>query len=853
MPGRRTRLVAPALSLVIALITATAWAATARAAAPSTDAASSQDPPPGPRLVEVRLTPTVPIESLLEAGLDVVEAKPGSRARVLEWPGDGAILTRLGLVPTLIDADPATTAAARARAELGARPAPAGRRVMSATRPDGEYRIEVLPPFGSGSMGGYWTLAEVKTKLDELVANDAQNLVADKIDTLGTTVQGRPIWGLRIAKAMGGTDSRPVVFYNALTHAREPEGMQALFYFVDDLIAKYGSDPTATYVLEQRVIYIVPVVNPDGYFRNQTTAPGGGGLWRKNLRDNDNSGTPTNADGVDINRNYGFQWGLDNVGSSGSQGSQTYRGPSAFSEPETRAQRDIVAALQPRTGLSFHTYGDLLLHPWGYTTTAPPDSSAFYEWEDDLSLGSGYLTGQGIRVLYPVNGEFNDWAYGDVALKPRAFTWTPEVGGPDDGFWPPPSRIVPLAEENLRTAYYVAGIAGPYVRVERATVVAGPLTAASSHWVAVRARNKGVSGDAGPGLVGTLTSLSAGASVMSGPVAYPTLGPRTSGEASDGGMFLVAVDDTVTAGRLLRLRMDFTAPGGTFSRDTVELVCGIPTVVASEDASGGLGGWSPGTWGIVSDDPRHPSRYLADSPGGTYDDSANNALTRNGTLNLSAGVHAYAVYEARWQFEADFDCGLIEASLDGVTWTPVRATGSSLGRTGGVQPVGEPVYGGARYLWREERADLSPFTGPAATAVRLRFRVRSDVGTVLDGLNLDSLRVLLYDPAAQPSPVAVEGRDERLTFALAPPAPDPVRGAARFEFSLPVAGEVRLELFDLQGRHVRTLAAAAFPAGRHARTWDARDEAGRPTPAGVYLARLVGAAGTATRRFVVLN
>jgi carboxypeptidase T len=855
MPTRRAALVAradKAIAPLLAVATRLAIAALlGLALAPGT--AIAQQPATSPRLIEVDLGPTMPLTALLEAGLDVVEVRGARRARILEWPGDEGTLQRLGVSVDLIDADPARTAAERARAERAARPAPRGTRVSSAARPDGLFRIEVLPPFGSGSMGGYWTLAEVKMKLDELVANDTQDVIADKLDTLGTTGQGRPVWGLKIAKAVAGPDTRPVAFFNALTHAREPEGMQALFYFIDDLLSKYGTDPTATYLLDHRVIYVVPVVNPDGYVRNQTTNPGGGGLWRKNLRDNDGSGTVTSSDGVDINRNFGHQFGLDNVGSSGSIGAQTYRGPSAFSEAETQIQRDIVVALQPKTGFSFHTYGDLLLHAWGYTVTAPPDSNAFHEWEDDMSLGNGYLTGQAIRVLYAVNGEFNDWVYGDVALKPRGFTWTPEIGGPSDGFWPAPSRIVPLAEENLRACYYVASIAGPYVRVERSNVIDGPLVAGSSRWVEVRARNKGVSGSAGPGLSATLTSLSAGASVLSGAVSYPTLAPLTSGDALSGGAFQVAVDDTVTPGRLLRLRVDFSADGGYFSRDTVELVSGVPTLVASHHDGPIAPEWTTGSWGLVSADPTHPSTYYADSPGGVYGDGANNALTRSATLDLSQGVHAYALYDARWQFESDYDCGLIEASLDGVNWSPLGATGSSLGRSGGTQPIGQPVYDGARYLWREERVDLSAFTGSLGNAVRLRYRVLSDVGTRLDGLGFDSLRVLVYDPAAQPGPVAVGDAITPARLDLSPPAPDPVRGSARFAFALQVAGDVRLELFDALGRHVRTLAAGSLPAGRHVRAWDTRDDAGRAAPAGVYLARLRSAGGAASRRFVVLN
>jgi hypothetical protein len=172
---------------------------------------------------------------------------------------------------------------------------------------------------------------------------------------------------------------------------------------------------------------------------------------------------------------------------------------------------------------------------------------------------------------------------------------------------------------------------------------------------------------------------------------------------------------------------------------------------------------------------------------------------------------------------------------------------------GGVQPVGSPVYDGCRYLWKRERADLSAFTGAQGNAVRLRYRVRSDTGTRLAGLDLDSLRVTLYDPAAQPSPVAVEDGPLPARIALSAPSPSPVRGKARFTFALPVPGAVRLELFDVAGRHVATLAAGTLPAGRYVREWDGRDGAGRVAPAGVYLARLAGDAGQEMQRFAVIH
>jgi hypothetical protein len=800
---------------------------------------------PEPRLVRVRLDAGLRGATLLEAGFDVLELREGRFATLLEWPGDEARLAGLGITSELVDAHPGRTAADLARAELA--------RTRRATPARGPGGTLLTPPVGSGSMGGYWTLDEVKMKLDELVAGDAHDVVADQLDTLGTTWQGRPVWGLKLGKAMPEPDTRPVAFFNSLTHAREPGGMQALFYFVDQLLAGYGTDPMATYLLDHRVVYVVPVVNPDGYRRNQTIFDGGGGfgLWRKNLRDNDGSGTVTSSDGVDINRNFAYQWGLNNVGSSNSPSSETYRGPSAASEPETQAQRDIVNALRPVTGVSFHTYSDLLLHPWGYTATAAPDSAKFYEWNDEMSLGNGYHSGQAPRVLYEVNGEFNDWCYGDVTSKPRVFSWTPEAGSSLDGFWPPPSRIVPIARENLRTCMIAAAIAGPWVRAERFEILEGTLDAGRAAHVAVRARNRGLAA-APDGLIGTLTALDDGAVAYPGSVGYPALAPMTSADGEGGATFLVAARDTVTPGRLVRFRIDFTAPDGFYSCDTLEILVGTPTVVAEDFGATGLFNWSKsGDWGVVTIDTSHPSRYFADSPFGTAGLNVNHHMTWRFRLNLSAGVHAWALYETRWNHETDYDGTVFEGSLDSLNWVPLpgRATVAGLQSP---QPVGLPVYEGARHRWAPERVDLSRFAGPTANPVWFRFRTRTDGGSSFDGFNFDSLRVLVFDPAAQPEPVAV-GAGPAAALELAVPSPSPVRDHGTFRFALPQAGRVRLAIVDLQGRHVRTLADGDFAADRFVRGWDLRDDAGARVAPGVYLAMLATSGGRAVQRFVVLR
>jgi hypothetical protein len=828
------------LALAVLLAGSTLLTASLLPVAPATAA----EPPT--RLVRVSLGPTTTLESLRQGGFDIVSLKQDAWVDLYAHPGDEARLAAMGATVQLLDDAVERHFAERAQRELAARPRPQPARVMSAVRPDGVFRTEDLPPFGSGSMGGFWTLAEVKMKLDSLVASDKRDLVADKLDTLGTTWEGRPIWGLKIGRRVDDPDPRPVAYYCAVTHAREPEGMQSLFWFVDDLLTHYDTDPFAHYLLDHRAIYICPVVNPDGYVYNQTGSPDGGGAWRKNRRNNGGG-----VYGVDINRNFSYQWGYDNSGSSPTPNSEIYRGPSPASEPETRAQRDMVVSLKPAVGISYHTYGDHFLHPWGYVAAMPADSAAFYEWDDAATLGTPYITGAGSLTLYTTNGDFNDWTYGDTQSKPRCFSWTPEIGTDDDGFWPLPSRIVPLAIENVGRGYFVAAIAGPYVRAESSTLAWGELVAGQAEPLAVRARNLGLA-PTPANLTATLLPLDAGIAVVPGtPVTYPVLAARTGAAANGAAAFTVALDDTVTPGRLLRLEVDFTADSGYFSRDTIEVLAGHPTVALLEPCEATTNWTISSGWGVVSTDARHPDRYFADSPTGVYPNNANLRLTSRTKLDLSAGVHAWALFEARWLTEQTYDGTAVEASLDSVTWTALAGRGTSPGIMG-AQPVGLPIYQAAHYTWTPDRLDLSAFAGPAGSAVRLRFRTVSDPGTNYDGFNFDSLRVLVFDPAQQPVATAV-GASGATTLALAAPWPNPARSESHLGFTLPRAGDLTLAIHDLQGRRVRTLASGWREAGHYALAWDLRDEAGRPVTPGVYLARMSGGTGERTRRIVVLH
>ena len=234
--------------------------------------------------------------------------------------------------------------------------------------------------------------------------------------------------------------------------------MATQMYFMWYLLENYGTDAEATYLVNNREMYFVPCFNPDGYEYNRQTDPNGGGDWRKNRRNNGGS-----CYGIDLNRNFGYQWGYDNIGSSPDPCSQTYRGASAFSEPEAQAIRDFAILNNYRTHFNMHTYGGYILYPWGYIDEETPDSLTYREFAALLTSYSGYAFGSGGQLLgYNSNGSIRDWMYGEQTLKNKTFGYTIEIG---DDFWPQQSQIYLIAQQNLRTMIYQSFLAGEYVQL----------------------------------------------------------------------------------------------------------------------------------------------------------------------------------------------------------------------------------------------------------------------------------------------------------------------------------------------------------------------------------------------------
>jgi carboxypeptidase T len=270
-------------------------------------------------------------------------------------------------------------------------------------------------------MGGYHTYDEVNVALDSMHTL-YPSLTSSRIN-IGYTLEDRTIWAFKISDNPDVDEDEPEVFYNGLIHAREPAGMEVLLYLMWHLLDNYGTDSLATYLVDNRELWFIPVVNPDGYEYNRQTNPDGGGMWRKNRR-NCGGGNW----GVDLNRNFGYMWGYDDNGSSPYPWDETYRGDSAFSEPATQVLRDFVASRNFVMCLDNHTFGMWLLYPWCYDQIYTPDHSLFVAIAESMAVFNGHTPGTAWECLYPVNGGSVDWEYAELGI----IAISPEIGTQDD-------------------------------------------------------------------------------------------------------------------------------------------------------------------------------------------------------------------------------------------------------------------------------------------------------------------------------------------------------------------------------------------------------------------------------------
>jgi hypothetical protein len=315
---------------------------------------------------------------------------------------------------------------------------------------------EDFPPADSG----FHNYAEMVADIQTVEAAHA-NLV--DAFTIGKSYQNRDIWAVKVSDRVGTDEAEPEVMFDVLHHAREHLTTEMGLFILHLLADNYSSDAQIKGLVDSREVWIVFNVNPDGgeFDINPPYQ-----FQRKNLQPN-----PGPCEGTDLNRNYGYRWAHDNVGSSGDPCSEVYRGSAAFSAPETQRVRDFVASRvidgvqQIRTHISYHTYSELVLWPYGYTFNDLPGDMDPDDWDVFVTMGEamadttcqdpwGCYTPQQSSDLYLTNGTTTDWMYGANRIFSFTFEMFPKGGC---GFYCEDEDIVPQTERNREAVLYLVG------------------------------------------------------------------------------------------------------------------------------------------------------------------------------------------------------------------------------------------------------------------------------------------------------------------------------------------------------------------------------------------------------------
>ena len=257
---------------------------------------------------------------------------------------------------------------------------------------------------------------------DEIVdfVNDIHAKYPDitTVKVIGKTLEGRDILALKISDNPTVDEAEPAILVNAMHHAREVMTPEITTDMVEYLTSNYGSSDEVTKWVNETAIWVIPMFNLDGNNKmwNENS------MWRKNTR---------NGHGVDLNRNYPTGWNSCN-GSSASTSAQDYRGTAAASEPETQAMMNLVSSIKPVFNISYHSYSEIVIYPFGCRPRKTPTTEAVELIGAEIGQKLDYKAGTAWELLYNADGGDIDWMYTEHQVIPFVI----EVNSTSQGFHP---------------------------------------------------------------------------------------------------------------------------------------------------------------------------------------------------------------------------------------------------------------------------------------------------------------------------------------------------------------------------------------------------------------------------------
>ncbi len=620
--------------------------------------------------------------------------------------------------------------------------------------------------FDSGNMGGYHTYGEMVSHITAM-----SELYSDyvTVSEIGKSIEDRPIFAVKISDnpEVNESESEGVVYFEALTHAREPMSLEATLYYMWWLLENIESDDEVRYLVNNREIYFVPIVNPDGYVYNEQTNPNGGGLWRKNRRNAGNG-----CWGVDINRNYPKGWGLQS-GSSNNPCGQTYRGVGPLSEPESNAVANFIQQINPAIAFSSHAFGDKFLSPWGYV-----DSLASYELYAEFvsefipPTYSGY--GTTAQMLdYTSSGTTRDYLHESGVLA-----WTPEIG---HDFWESPFVICDRVEEFRGAMKYLTWVAGNYTCFNNLKLKSQNIVLGGEISFDIRVKNRGLTRSSSNIKINVIPDHPS-ISTITGQVNLGSINKRSYAESTDGA-FKFEVNSDVLPGEQIPFLVEIYEESTISYRKTVYLTAGNEEILFQTDfETDNAWTYSDNDWDTCVMDAVSGFQSFADSPEDNYNGFAESWVILGEKVDLSLATLPYASFNAKWSLEPNRDFVSFLASTDGgINWIKLSGAHTNLNNE----------YTTNSH-WVQERVDLHDFLGEAE--VSFAFLLESDGSVQSDGIYIDDFKVSDFDSQNVTNLEMLDNEFSRFSLV-----PNPSNGQTEIRFYSLSSERVLLKIFSLNG------------------------------------------------------
>ena len=622
--------------------------------------------------------------------------------------------------------------------------------------------------------GGCFTYAGMAAELDKM-RTLYPNLITVKANASPTsqlTHEGRIVYVVKISDNPDTNESEPQALTTGMTHSREVSSLMNQIFYMWYLLENYDSDPFIKNLVDNTELYFIPVVNPDGLVWNQTIAPNGGGMQRKNLRPGVcNAGTTAsnnNTRGVDINRNFGYQYGL--VGSTATPCDNTYRGTGAFSEPETQIMRDFILSKNIKTALNHHAYSNLLPHPVnGKDAVQTGRENEYAKFCHDMTQYNRYVYGPAPSVLYAASGDASDWmaggpadAQGNTGSGKNVLAVSPENGAPsgEGNFWPSPTQITSIAKRAMRMNFINSYYTGKYAKLHDLTQ--SNIGSLSSNLTFGIERLGQTASD----FTLTVTPISSNITSITAP-------------ATQTGMAILE-QRNVTAAIVLspsilpnqKIEYKVTLSNGDYTLYEANYVkIYSPTVLFNNTDSDVLTKWTanPANSWRTTTSPFSGANSISDSPVGTaYANNTLKTLTTTNNINLSGSQKVLIQYYAKWDLERNFDLVQIEGSTNGTNWTALCGNYTKPTSTASTNPHatkaanndfqntngnGGVLYDGdTRGKWAMEEIVIDASNNSflvGSTTAKFRFKLATDssndadqYNTTFDGFYFDEFRVI---------------------------------------------------------------------------------------------------------------